>query len=132
MSDPALALQGAIFAALTAAPALAGGRVYDDVPEDAAFPYITIGDGDTVGESNPCWDATEVNVQIDAWSRAPGFPEVKALAAVIRRRLAVEFAIPGFRIPHAEHVLTQYLRDPDGITRRARMQFRYLVDHDQA
>ena len=48
--DPSWAVQQAIFDALTGAAALAAllgdgaAGVYDDVPENATFPYVTIGE----------------------------------------------------------------------------------------
>lgn len=130
MSDPTLAVQGAIVAALKAAPAIASGRVYDHVPEAATFPYVNVGEGDTVGDDNGCWDASEVNVSVHVWSRAIGFPEAKEIAAEVRRRCRTEFILAGFTVTSAEHVTTRFLRDPDGLTSHAVVELRYLVDHD--
>lgn len=55
------ALQKAIFAALNAAPALAGGRIYDRVAAPSAFPYIKIGAANILDDGNSCddgWDAS--------------------------------------------------------------------------
>ena len=119
-------------AALKAAPAVCDGRIYDSVPADAVFPYATLGGGDTVGDDNACFDASEVNVSIHVWSRAVGFPECKAIAALVRARCRVEFDLSedGFTVVNAEHVTTRFLRDPDGLTSHAAVEFTYLVDHD--
>lgn len=130
MSDPTLAIQGAILAALKVAPAVAEGRIYDQVPGKPTFPYVTIGGGDTVGDDNSCFDASEVNVSVHVWSRAVGFPECKTLAALIRPRLKTEFTLTGFTVSSAEYVTTRYFRDPDGLTSHAVVEFRYLVDHE--
>lgn len=130
MSDPSLEIQRAIVAALKVATAVAGGRIYDRIPDNPTFPYVQVGDGETVGDDNPCFDASEVNVQAHVWSRAVGYPEAKAIAAVVRTRLTQEFTITGFKVTEAEHVVTRYLRDPDGLTSHAVVEMRYLVDHD--
>jgi hypothetical protein len=130
MADPALVLQGAILSALKASPAVAAGRVYDRVPENPVFPYVTIGDGDSVGDDNDCWDATEFTAQVHVWSRAVGYPEVKGLASDVRSRLTTEFSVSGFKVTNAQHLITRFMRDPDGLTSHAVVELRYLVDHD--
>ena len=130
MADPALAIQGAHVSALQANPALCGGRVYDKPPANPTYPYIQVGDGDTVGDDNDCFDASEFNAQVHVWSQAAGLVEVKQIAADVRARLRTEFVIAGFVIVEARHVITRYLRDPDGISSHAVVEFRYLVDHD--
>lgn len=130
MSDPALAIQKAIVAALKEAPAVAGGRVYDRVPDVATFPYVSVGEGESIGDDNECWDASEVTATVHVWSRAVGFPEAKQIAATVRERLTQEFTITGFQVTVAEHVISRFLRDPDGLTSHVAMEFRYLVDHD--
>lgn len=133
MSDPSLAVQGAIVAALKAGTAVCGGRIYDAVPDNPTFPYLTCGEGDTTGDDNSCGDASEVNVSIHVWSRAVGFPEAKQIAALVRERCRVEFdlASSGFTVVNAQYVTTRFLRDPDGLTSHAVVEMTYLVDHDE-
>lgn len=141
MSDPSLPLQGAIVAALKAngaLPDVVGKRVYDQPPDDkvaktksgALFPYITVGDGQVLGDdTEDCGDGSEVFVQIDAWSRAPGYPEVKQISAAIRAALKPVPILAGFTVDVVEFQSCQYLRDPDGLTRHAAITFRYLITH---
>lgn len=141
MSDPSLALQGAIVATLKgngALPPVVAARVYDEVPAEkervdktgAAFPYVTVGDGQVLGDdTEDCGDGSEVFVQIDAWSRAVGYPEVKAIAAAIRTALKALPTLSGFDVSVVEFQQCQFLRDPDGKTRHAALQFRYLITH---
>lgn len=130
MSDPSLALQAAVFAALNSAPAVAGGRIYDRVPPSPVFPYVSFGEGDTVGDDNECFASSEATVTVHVWSRALGLPEVKGIAATVRDRLSIALAVTGFRVTNGEHVITRFLRDPDGITSHAVVECRYLIDHD--
>jgi Protein of unknown function (DUF3168) len=134
MSDPSAALQTWIYGTLSNAPsitALVADRVFDNVADVPIFPYINIGEGYTIGDdTEDCGDGSEVYVQIHAWSRKPGFPEVKSIAAAIRATLRA--AIPvlsGFEVTVAEFVQARFLRDPDGLTRHALVEFRYLITH---
>lgn len=137
MSDPSLLLQGAIVTALkadTAIRALCGAppatRIYDAVPPAPTFPYVSVGDGQVLGDdTEDCGDGSEVNIQVDAWSRAVGYPEVKQIAAAVRSALKAIPMLSGFTVSVVEFQQCQYLRDPDGLTRHAAIQFRYLITH---
>jgi hypothetical protein len=136
MSDPNLAIQGAIVAALkadSAVKALIGpttARVYDRVPANVTYPYVRVGPGQTVGDDNPCFDASEVNAEVHVWSNAVGFPECKQIAAAVRRVCRQTFDLsPNFAVTEVEYVTTRYLDAPDGLTSHAVVEFRYLVDH---
>jgi hypothetical protein len=133
VSDPSYALQVAIFDALKADATLAGfigARVYDSVPEGAAFPYVTVGDGQVVGDDNECADGSEVFFQCHAWSRATGYPEVKKIAAALRSALrSATLTLAGFDVGLVEFTQTQFLKDPDGLTSHAVVEFRFLITH---
>jgi hypothetical protein len=132
MSDPALELQGAIVAALKVAAALqatVGSRVYDAVPAAAAFPYVSLGPCQVLPDKAACVDGAEVILQIDAWSRAVGFPEVKAIAKAVVGALDDQpLTVPDHDVIVFEHQETRYLRDPDGQTQHAALIFRALVN----
>jgi hypothetical protein len=141
MSEPALPLQAAIFAALRASAALktiCGDpvRVYDTVPPAAVgatpreptFPYLTIGDDQILDDSTSCEEAFECFVTVHGWSRARGKPELKRAMAAVRDALNVTLTVDGFVVVVAEHRDTRYSRDPDGITEHAVASFRYLID----
>lgn len=131
MSDPALALQGAIYALLNDPSPPLVQRVYDSVPDNPTFPYVTIGECQVIGDdTEDCGDGSEVIVQIHAWSRKEGFPEVKALAAAIRTTLGnASYSLSGFTVSVVEFQQMRFLRDPDGITSHAVVEFRYLITH---
>lgn len=131
MSDPSIELQGALVAALKAAgalPAVVGGRVYDEAPTNAVFPYLTLGDCQVLPDKAGCIDGVEVYPQIDVWSRAVGYPEVKTIAAAVKAKLDDQpLTVSGFQVVVFEHQSTQYLRDTDGLTRHAAITFRGLI-----
>jgi hypothetical protein len=128
VADPSLAVQGGVVAKLREAD-ICGGRIFDVVPPSPTYPYVSVGEGDTVGDDNSCFDASEVTIQIDVWSTAVGWPEAKGIAAAIRTALKAELDLDGFVNSVTTFRLCRFLRDPDGITRHAAMQFAFLVDH---
>lgn len=132
MSDPSLPLQAAVVALLKADATvvnLVEQRVYDAPPAGALFPYVTLGDGQTLGDDRECADASEVFFQINVWSRAVGWPEAKGIAAAVRAAMKAPIAIADFTITVTEFRQAQPLRDPDGLTRRVMIEYRFLITH---
>lgn len=130
MSDPSLAFQSALFAALGA---ISGGRIHDQPPPEnrLVFPYVTIGEGQSIpvfeGGAD-CYDGTEIFTQIDVWSRKPGYVEVKEIAADIRSRLHDgELELDGHAVALLRVQSIDYSRDADGLTSRARILVRALT-----
>lgn len=132
MSDPGLALQGALVTALKATGGVGtGARVYDDVPASPTFPYVQIGDDQVLGDDVECAELSEVFTRIHVWSRAVGFVETKTIAGAVRARIrATNFSLSGFTVKEVEFVQIQYLRDPDGQTRHAVIEIHFLIQHD--
>ena len=125
--DPSLPLQAAIVAALKGAD-IAGDRVYDTVPPGPTFPYVSISGSQVLPDKADCIDGTEVFLQIDAWSRAPGYPEVMGVSASVIDALDdAELPVTGFHLVVLEMQSVNYLRDPDGLTRHAALTFRALL-----
>ena len=127
MASPSLELQGAIVARLKAWAGLSAtvnGRVYDAVPAGAAFPYITVGEGDETSDDADCIDGFEISLDIDIWSRAIGYPEAKRISDEVRKALkSADLALPTNALVDFRHRQTRFLRDPDGLTSHAVMTF---------
>lgn len=132
MADPDLELQGEIVKRLKADPgvsALVAGRIYDSVPGNAVFPYISYGPSDTTSDDAECITAFSIFVQLDAWSRAVGYPEVKKIADAVRRSLhQAPLNLPTNALVFLQHDQTRVLRDPDGLTSHAAMSFESVVE----
>lgn len=131
MADPSLELQGAIVARLKATgavTALVGQRIYDRVPDHPTFPYISLGPDDVLSDDADCVTGFEITVQIDCWSRAVGFPEVKRVADEVRTALhGHDFSLATNAAVLFEHRITRTFRDPDGLTNHAAMTFESFV-----
>ena len=68
------AFQKAVFEALTANANLMGAvsGVYDHVPADSAFPYVTIGETTVTDWSSKTFDGQVHSVTLHVWSRGAG------------------------------------------------------------
>jgi hypothetical protein len=131
MSDPALAVQAAYVARLGAQVSGVGGRVHDRAPQNVVFPFLQIGDIQTVEDGAGCLDATEVTVTLHVWSRAVGAVEARTLSAACR--LALHEWLPdlmpsGFRCVEHMHRDSRLMADPDGVTSHGVLTFRLLID----
>lgn len=115
--------------------ALIGDRVYDRVERDAAgevtatFPYVSFGPEQDIPEDADCIDASEIVIQIDAWSRDPGYREVRRVAkAVVSALDETSLPITDNALVYFEYDGRRILRDPDGLTSHAVLTFRAGVE----
>lgn len=134
--DADLELQGAIIQRLKADPGvttLIAGRVYDSVPNAAPFPYVSYGPVDSNDDDAECITGFAIFIQLDAWSRAVGFPEVKKIADAVRAALHdAPLALSVNALVFLEHRQTNVRRDPDGLTSHASLQFEASVERRPA
>ncbi|HEX3943803.1 MAG TPA: DUF3168 domain-containing protein [Rhizomicrobium sp.] len=132
MSGISFALQQAIFAALSASSdlqALIGDRIFDYVPPDSTFPYVVLGDGSESDWSTSTEEGTEHAIQIDVWSREPGHKEARQIADVIRATLNnAALTVTGAALIDIRYLTTDFSREPDGQTFRARLSFRAVTE----
>lgn len=133
MTDPDLELQGAIVQRLKADPAVAAlvnGRIYDGVPTNAVFPYISYGPCDVLQVDADCLVSFDLSIQLDVWSRSPGFPECKKINNAVRLALHdVELPLPTNALVLLEHQATRTVRDPDGLTSHGIVQLNSIVEY---
>ncbi|WP_376742181.1 DUF3168 domain-containing protein [Ensifer canadensis] len=121
--SPELELQGAIVARLKADAGFqlaAGGRIYDEPPDNAVFPYATIGEAQFVRDDATCVSGGDVFLTMHAWSRAVGYPEVRRVADTISEALHLApLTLPTNHLVSLLHRTTRAFRDPDGKTSHA-------------
>lgn len=129
--DPGTDLQAAIVTALKAA-AVAGGRVYDRVPQGATFPLITIGEVQVIDDDTEGHEAVEAFVTVHTWSQqsAPGGkPETMGLQRAIRVALHdVDLALTSWRLVEIRHRDSRAFLDADGITVHGVCTYRAMLD----
>jgi hypothetical protein len=122
-------LQRAIYTALTAAPALCNGKVFDTVPKDTTSPYIHIGNAQVLDDGDTCADGWEVITDIHLWSEpATGSKlEVMQIGAQVVPRLLALGAVMGFNIIVSAIENVRYLDDPDGVTKHGVITMRHVL-----
>lgn len=133
-ADSQLAVQAAIVAALKASSAvtdlLAAGAasVYDHVPEDAGFPFVTVGESAARPFDGKGEDGMDQQVTIHCWSRQRGMKEAKAImAAVVAALDRQSLALSGHSLVDIAFLFSDSLLDPDGLTRHGVQRFRVLT-----
>lgn len=126
--SPGWLLQQAVFTRLNGDTALVttlGAKVYDEVPDGAAFPYVTIGDvieapNDTMGTTG-----RDPTITVHAWSRYRGSKQVKLILSRVDELLdRWKPTIAGWDATDFQQVLMDTMRDPDGITRHGVARYR--------
>lgn len=127
--SPAWPLQSAVFARLNGDTTLVttlGAKVYDAVPQSAAFPYVVIGDDtesprDTMGTTG-----RDTTITIHSWSRYVGKKQVKDIANRVDELL--DRWTPTVAGWNAVQMLNDFgpetFLDPDGITRHGVSRYR--------
>ncbi|WP_413709383.1 DUF3168 domain-containing protein [Rhizobium sp. Rhizsp82] len=128
MIEPSLALQGAILTAVKGQTD-AGDNVFDRI-EPLVFPRVQIGGGQTILNEPDCIEAgAEIYFQIDVFSKAAGYPEVKTIAWQIRYQVHKK-ALPldGWSLIDLQLNDAVYSREADGEISRARMTLRGYVE----
>lgn len=133
MAGAGFALQQAVFAKLTATPALTallgGARVYDDVPERAEFPYLTFGQTSERDWSTGTDNGGEHTLTLHVWSRGAGRKEAVEILAAARAALHdAALTLAGHRLVNLRHEFSDARRDPDGETFHGTARFRAVTE----
>ena len=127
MSDPAFALQKAFFVALKGNTE-AGENVFDRVPTSKSYPRITIGEGQSIGNVEDCYEGTESFSDVHVWTSGVGFLQAKRIVGEIRGILHdAELDLEGHTLELIEFQTARYLNEPDGLSCHAIMTFRTLT-----
>lgn len=129
--SPELELQGEIVDLLrnnAALNALVGTRVYDAVPDNRSFPYVSMGPMISTSQYPECIDSMNIAVQIDVWSRETGYPECKIIADEVRLAVNALEELPVNALVMIQHNTTNTMRDPDGLTSHSALYFDALVE----
>jgi hypothetical protein len=133
MSNASWALQQAIYASLTGDDALTGllggARVYDDVPERAEFPYVTVAPMSERDWSTGTERGTEHAVILHVWSRGAGRKEALAIMAAVREVLhEAALGLTGYRLVNLRHESSDVRRDAAGETFHGIVRLRAVTE----
>lgn len=103
--------------------------VFDDVDEDTAFPYVTVGEETAINAGTKTLDAHEHTITLHIWSRyRGGRKEVKEIMQQVFSALHnSDITVDGASLVNIRHEFEQTLVEADGITRHGIMRFRVVV-----
>ena len=133
MSTAAVALRAAIHDALVANGALTallgGPKVYDEPPNAAAFPYVTLGDARIQDFSTGNDPAEEHRLTLHAWSRQGGHKEAHVIAGALLQALDdAPLSLTDHRLVNFRFALADVRREGDGRTYHALVRFRAVTE----
>lgn len=113
MSEPADAdPTAAVIAAVTARFDQLDLRLFDEVPENATYPYTALGLVQVIPDDDGCLDGSEVYVDLHIWSEVRSRTEVSAIAGRIRTGLRTDLAVAGHHVIVQELEGIQHVPDP--------------------
>jgi hypothetical protein len=135
MSSSLFAAQEAVYAQLMSdAPlqALIGtpARIYDVVPPDAQFPYVTLGDMTVRDFDTKDRTGFEQVCVLHAWSRYRGRKELKSILQAIFDRLhQAALSVAGGDFVSCQFLSCSVGAENDGLTLHGVMRLRIVVQH---
>ena len=107
---------------------LVAQRVYDEPPQNRAFPYVELGTIQTLPDRADCVEGSESFLTLHAWSRGVGMVETRRVIGAVRDALQdAELALEGHRLNLLEFQDARTLDDPDGLTKHGVLTFRALT-----
>ncbi|KAB0538472.1 hypothetical protein HNQ68_002298 [Pseudochrobactrum saccharolyticum] len=112
--------------------ALVGSRIYDGVPENAEFPYISFGATDYSPDDADCIAGRHETIQLDCWSRDQGrkWP-CKALADAVKKALHdIDADMSNGALVSMTVTLVRVIDDPDGITAHGIVQVTAIIEDE--
>lgn len=133
MTTGQFAFQTALFSALNSDSNLTstlGASIFDDVPDTQAvtFPYVQIGEDNTLDYSTKDLTGSETVVTIHVWSRYRGSKETKQIMDRVHTLLHdSNLSVTGHNFINMRMEFGEVRRDPDGITRHGIMRFRAIM-----
>ncbi|MCE9650577.1 MAG: DUF3168 domain-containing protein [Parvibaculum sp.] len=132
MMDADLALQKAIYARLADDAALAafvGARIYDNVPGDTGFPYLTLGEATVDDWSDGGAAGAEHRLAFNAYTRGGGRAEAKAIMGAVNAALHdADLTLDGHHLVNLRFIAAETRREADGATWRGTIRFRAVTE----
>ena len=115
--------------------------VWDEVPEDAARPYVRIGDRLSIPDNDHGGFGREITETVHVWTEGRGNREGQRIVARVVALLDHQPAALNQRLatmdsPHrvisVRHEFGQQLRDPDPTVRHAVARFRIITTQEES
>lgn len=136
MSDPSVAMQNAVEAALRASadvkaefPAQNAVVYTLSAPAEAKYPYIIIGEDQVFGDDADCGSASDIFVIVHVWARESTIAatrlKAKNIAAAVRKALYTKLTLVGHEVVDWSFDDTQHLTDANGLVAHSVLTFSY-------
>ena len=131
------ALQRGVYQALAGSldltTLLGGVRVYDDAPQAAPYPFITLGQSVIRDWSTGTEDGAEHTLTLHVWSRSGGKKQaleiIEAIRAVLHDR---PLLLADHHLVNLRHEFSEARLDPDGDTFHGIVRYRAVTEPAQA
>ena len=108
---------------------LGGEKIYDDVPEETPFPYVTIGQSLMRDWSTATGPGREHLLRLHVWSREFGGSEVQLITEEIVTTLHdVVLGLQDNVLINLRFLSMDVLRDADGKTHHSILRFRAITE----
>ena len=132
MSNDAWQLQTAAFAALDANATLkAIAPVYDGAPQNAALPYVDMGDADVDDWGSKTFNGGEHFLTLHVWSDARGKKQTWDIIEQIRATLhEAALTVTGHTLVLLRHTSSRVFKDIDETVHHGIVEFRALTQAD--
>ena len=131
MSIGQFALQTTIYSTLSGDNTLTntlGAGVFDEVLENATYPFVSLGEETAIDYSTKNEDGGEFTINIHVWSQYKGSKQTKEIMDRIHDLLHdSSLSVSGFNLANLRFEFSDILRDPDGVTRHGVMRFRAII-----
>lgn len=133
MTSPAVELQKAIHAALSADAALTarlgGAKFYDAVPSSAAFPYVSFGRTNVYDWSTGTETGSEQLFTVHVWSKAKGKTEALEIMEQVRWLLdGAELTLSGHHLVNLTYEYAEARYDDDLAVYHGMVRFRAVTE----
>ena len=131
------ALQRSIYQALANSldlvTLLGGVRIYDDAPQAAIFPFITLGQSVIRDWSTGTEDGAEHSLTLHVWSRSGGKREMQEIIEAVRLALHDKpLMLEDHYLVNLRHEFSEARLDPDGDTFHGVVRYRAVTEPAQA
>jgi hypothetical protein len=127
MTDRSVEFQTAIYTALDAALSV---PVYDSVPQDATYPYVTIDFQDDLNADYISDRKTRKMMYFAVWSDYRGQKEVLEIMAAIDTALHQKtLTLSAGRVAQLLVMTKKTNREPDGVTYMGQLRLSALIEH---
>lgn len=129
MKTSLLPLQGLLYSTLSSYTALTSliTGVYDNVPSDAVFPYVTLGESTGTDWGTKNSDGENIVATLHCWSQYPGKKEAKQILDQMLQALSQPLSMSGFNIVVNKLEYIDVLDDKDGITKHGILRLRFMI-----